>query len=482
MATPDSKPGRVTKVITVDEQGSPQSEYSQQIPDDPFGKSYRHQGIQEPPHNLENLMVLAEQHPTHSAILEQKAADIVGTGWEWHALDKDKQDRDTAEKDKLEAWFAGLADNGETDDTTHEILLAAWDDVETFGQGFIELSRDTNGKLRYWYRAPAHTFRFATDGIRILQKRGNKQKWFKRWIPGDERVVHPSKGQILDTAKELDKGEKPGNELIVLRRQSRRSTWYGAPKYISATGWIALSLAARDDNIAFFSNHREPRWAIILENVEDDPGLEDMIAEAFRKQLKEPHRNIIIPIEGAGKITFQKLGTDSREGSWEKMQDAIDARILLAHRMPGERVGMVRSGPLGGNAVTAATGVYKEGFVKTSQEILTSRINKFIEVESEIDKPKWKWNPVELDLSEEGAKEESAVRTFQGGLTFLNEGREEIGEEPLEDDDPRGKKFYFELTGGAPGLPPDANALAAQNSDLAGQIEQLIASPPPAEE
>lgn len=492
------KPGKVIKAIVVNEQGDAQGEWTKQLPEDPFAAAYKHSGIIEPPFSLDEMMVLAEQHPTHSAILEQKAADITGTGHEWIAKSKEERDGHSAERDALEKWYESLPDDQETDETNHDIILSTVDDMETFGQGFIELARDVQGKLRHWSRAPAHTFRFHKDGIRILQKRGNKQRWFKRYIPGDQRLVDAQTGKILGTgggkpadgqvkkAADTAKVREAANELLVIRRPSRRSSFYGIPRYLSATGWISLSLAARDDSIMFFTNHREPRWVIILENVDDDPQLETMIKDAFRHKLSSlkggAHSNIVLPLSGGAKATFEKLGVDSMDGSWEKLQDRVDGAVLVAHRMPGERVGMVRAGPLGGNAVTAATANYKESFVQSSQSLLASRINSLVRAEGPDGGDFWSWQPKELDIAEIGVTEQQAVAVFQGGLLTLDEGREKIGEEALPDGDDRGGKFFFQLApppAPGAGLPADSSTLASGQQDLAGQIERILSNDQP---
>lgn len=479
--------GKVLKVFAVDQNGKKTgNEWSQQLPVDPFAKRYQWEGLQEPPFSLEQMVFLAEQHPTHSAILEVKAADVVGTGWDWKSK-KDDGKGNEAEKQKLEDWFQSLSEDEYSDETNHEILLSAWTDLETVGQGLIELARDPSGKLRHWFRVPAHTCRFHRDGVRIAQERQGQKVWFKRWIPGDERVVDPSSGRLYENKKEDGAPEKPANEILVLKRPSRRSSWYGIPGYIPAVGWITLSTAARDDNLLFFENRREPRWAIILENVEDDPKIEAQIQRALAVDLRKPHRNLVIPLSGDAKINFQQLGDNKGDMSWEKLQERADGAILLAHRMPGERIGLVRVGALGGSVVADTTRVYKESFVSTSQALLASRLNRLIAAEGPVGAPgeiadlNWEWQPQELDLTEEGAVQEQAVKGFQGGLTMLNEAREDIGKDPLPDDDERGGKFFFELSKATPGgegegegegVSPDQ--LQAAQGQLAGGIEQLL--------
>jgi capsid portal protein len=449
-----SESGKVLKVFAVDQNGDRTGgEWSQQLPVDPFAKRYQWEGLQEPPFSLEQMVFLAEQHPTHSAILEVKAADIVGTGWDWKSKDEKPTDGADAEKEQLEDWFQGLSEDATTEETNHEILLSAWSDLETIGQGMIELARDPSGKLRYWFRMPAHTCRFHRDGIRIAQERQGQKRWFKKWIPGDERLVDPNSGRLYDPKKDDKslKPDKPANEVLVLKRPSRRSSWYGIPGYIPAVGWITLSTAARDDNLLFFENRREPRWAIILSNVEDDPKIEQQIKRALSVDLRKPHKNLVIPLSGDAKIDFQALGDNKGDMSWEKLQERADGSILLAHRMPGERIGLVRVGALGGSVVADTTRVYKESFVQTSQALLSSRINRLIATEGPIGKQgeitdlNWDWQPTELDLTEEGALQDQAVKGFEGGVLKLNEAREDAGKERLPEDDDRGEKFFWEV-------------------------------------
>jgi len=241
--------------------------------------------------------------------------------------------------------------------------------------------------------------------------------------------------------------ENRANEILVLRRPSRRSSWYGVPGYISAVGWILLSAAARDDNIQYFNNRREPRWCVILQNLEPDDDLEKTLQEAFKSQLDQPHRNIFIPIEGDGKITFQKMSDDTKDVSFERLQDRADQFILVAHRIPPDRLGTVRVGPLGGNATIAASRVYKEAVVSTSQNLLADRINRFIAAEGPVAATdlKWKWMPTELDLTSDGEDVTAVAAAFTNNVMQLDEARKRLKLPPVGD--PDGKKFFYQIVG-----------------------------------
>ena len=459
--------GRLRKAFALDSSVNPLAIASQQLPEDDFRSLYG-ADIQEPPFALEQLVFLAEQHPVHGAALEQAALDVVGKGWMWKNADDDEN---TDQRDQLEEWFTSLIDE-RRDETIHEILLSTWNDKRTVGHGIIELARAPGaggkpGPVKYMYPMPAHTTRFGREGVRVVQIRQGKRVWFKRWMPNDPRVVGAHNGVIYPSRAKTPRGIKIGNECLVFKSPARRSTWYGIPSYIPALGWITLSVLARDDNILYFDNRREPRWAIILTNMDDDPNLEDDLRDALRVDLKQPHRNLVIPIEGPGTIEFKQL-TDltKNDMSFDKLQDRSKDFILVAHKMPADRLGLTRVGVLGGNTTLDANRVYKEVVVMTDQAVLAARVNRFIKFEGPVKSPTWEWFPNPLDMTEEQVTSDMALAQFQAGVIKLNECRRAIGLPELPESDPRGEMYVTELaalaaaqqqeaTGGAPGVNPD---------------------------
>lgn len=480
--------GKLMKVVFLDSNKEVVAEASQQLPDDPFER-FHNRGLVEPPYPLEQLLFLAETHPIHSSSIEQKTSDIVGTGWEWRPRDGVDNPKDE-QRDELEEWFGSLFPDG--DPTAHEALMALQDDVETYAQGYLEVARDPSGIAKRLFTVPAHTVRFHQDGLKLAQVRKQRLAWFRRWGATDEFV-----DSRYGTVKKDVERNRRANDLLVVRRRSRRSSFYGVPTYISAIGWISLALAARDDNLLFFENRREPRWAIVLSNLDEDEGLEEEIRRAFTVDLKDPHRNIIIPIAGPGKVDFQQLSADRQEGRFGALAERADAQILVSHRVPPERLGLARVGPLGGNLAMASSRIYKEAVVNPSQGLLAARVNAFIQKEwpgksrgkepgdTKRDDPlDWLWHPVELDLAEATEDAERAKGLFGANIVILEEAREMVGMEPLPDDDERNKKLAVEL--GAEPSPEEeaADRLTTVNSrlnDLLGRETQEPEPPEPPE-
>lgn len=487
---------RINKVLLMDGSGEKVGESaSQQVQEDPFGDYAR--GLVKPPFPLEQLNYLAEMHPVHGSALEQKSTDIIGVGWEWEPVEGMKDEAgedmtaDEEQRNELEDWFTGLAGD---ESTMAELLYAVQVDFETTGQGYLEVARmpgpeGAGGEVGQVYHAPAQTIRWHKSGMALAQERASKFVWFRRWGVTEDEFGNALPMIAASSGYRTDDASKAANELLVFRKTSRRSSWYGIPTYVAAIGWVTLAIAARDYNILFFQNAREARWAVVLENIDDDPELLNDIEQAFKVGLKDPHRNIIIPIVGeGGKVTFQKLSQDGVDMSFDKLMGHCNDEILVAHRMPGDRVGLSKTGPLGGSAAGVTNEVYVEGVVTPGQELMASRIRRFIEVEFARHKGldpdtapplQWQWTPSPVDLSEETDDLNAAVQGFQKGGWTLNEARAKVGRDPLPDDDPRGDMFVWELTpkpsgAGLVGDPNDPNSDPSGNGGLFGASAPLL--------
>ncbi len=421
--------GRVMKVIYTDDKGNAVGEWSSNaMPEDQFG-AVNIAGLQEPPYSLEQLVYLAETHPVHSAAIEQKTVDVCGTGWDWEPIDED-QDADPELRAQIIEWFESLAPD---DEDMAEVISAVWDDVETTGWGLAEIVRDPQGIARRIYHVPGHTVRAHRDGYRLVQMRGTGRVWFRRWGAAD---INGKRIEVDAKTGSKTKISTPANDLFVVKKRSRRSSWYGIPGYISGIGYLTLALAARDDNLLYFQNRREPRWAIVLTNLDNDPQIEEDIRRAFTVDLKQPHRNIILPITGDGKVEFTQLsGKQPVDGTFDKLAERADKAILIAHRIPGERLANTQIGNLGGNLAADVNRIYKEGVVSPSQELYDSRLNKLIKEEYTLafgEEPTLQIKLDDLDIDTERSDADLALLLFHGDMLTLGEARHKLGLEPLK--------------------------------------------------
>ncbi len=431
-----SEVGHVPSVMIVDKSGDPIVTASAASTPDEFSYS-RHTGIVKPPYAPSRLLELSDSHAAHGAALDQRAADTIGNGWRWDSEKKSEQG------DVLESWFRKLTSLS-VDETVADVFNRAVLDMETFGWGVIELSRDRAGNLKQIFGVNAHSLRFLKGGETMVQGKRQTRKHFPAWKPAGAKPISFKTGLPV---KEDDADR--AHEMFVIRRPSRRSELYGSPSYISAIGWLVLAQAARDDNITFFENRREPRWMVVLENIDNSEELERALQKAFKQDLREPHHNIFVPVKGGGKIHFQRMTDDSKDLSFERLQERVNVNVLLAHRIPPDRIGLTRVGPLGGNVADVSQQIYKSAVVGPLQRSLAHRVRRLIAAESPLDKVEVEWTPIELDVTDANSDQQRALEAFRENTITLDEARGRMGLDPVGK--PFGGMFRFQLEGGASG-------------------------------
>lgn len=410
------------------------AEESKQLTEDPFSGMVGYESqIRKPPYSFEQLVLLAEAHPVHGAALEQKAVDVVGSGPVLVPRDVDAPE---AQKFEIEEWLEGLTEQA----TITELLNTMWLDHDTVGWGMLEVSRDPQQKARKLFHVPAQTVRAHSDKKRLVQIRQGRQAWFKRWGIGLEEVP-----MLLSTGRKAPDNtgeEKLANEALLFVRPSRRSTWYGIPGYVSAIGHLTLAVEARDYNIQFFANSREPRLIFIVSGT-DEESLDDTLDEleqSLRTQHGQAHRNLLLPLTGDATVKIERITAIQNDLHFTKLMEVTERNILIAHRMPPDRIGAVMRGMLGGNATQNINRVYKSAVVAPAQAMLLDRLNRFMWIEFARFKgaknPKsvqWKFALEDLDLSDEQLDVQIVVTKVKHNLVTLNEGRELLGMERKEE-------------------------------------------------
>lgn len=436
------KGGHVVKILALDSQtGLQVAQYPSQQITDPFSSSGLYgQSIQQPPFVMEQLVMLAESHPIHAASIEQKASDIIASGVQFEPIeieaDEDKIDEGEMKSEKalLDEWWESLFEEF----TPLETMIAMHTDFETVGWGALEVVRDIKGIVRRLYHVPGHTLRAHRGGQIFAQHRYGRFVYFKRWGTEDDKQILSANGHAAPKSTKID---KIANELLIFRKPSRRSSWYGIPTYVSGIGHITLGIAGRDFNVKFFENFREPRHLIIFTGLDEDVDQASAdIEEIWKIQLRgEPHHNIFIPLTGDTKVQVIKMGTPMNEMHFAKMVDITDGEILVAHRMPPDRLGIQKRGFLGGNVAQVTNAIYKDGVVSKGQALVESRLQRFVDVEfqkSEVAAGKEAMHHEvsleELDITDEKMDADISIAYAKSGLFTLNELRIRLGEEEHE--------------------------------------------------
>lgn len=385
--TDEAKRPMLTTAWIVDGPGGPAirkaESISQQVNEDPFSysKSGGESGLVRPLYDLDQLAAMLEGNSLHARCSRQKAIDVAGRGFELRVKDDVADGGGAADEARWSTFVESVEEDERGDESFAQRIQQAHQDFESIGWATLEVGRETADRQPdgLWH-VPAHTIRAHTDGKRFAQKRGMKTVWFKRY--GIEGTVDKDTGAWADRTVA---GDWTGNELLVIRNYTPRSSYYGLPDHIPALAAIAGWRAQADFNIRFFDNNAVPSYAVVVEGADISPALETKILDHFREIKGDPHRTIIIPIPGIPgdeatqvKVRFERLSADVKDASFRLYKQDNALEICIAHGMPPYRVGWPIVGSLGGSTALEMTQIYNDSVVQPRQETWESRLDRAI--------------------------------------------------------------------------------------------------------
>lgn len=355
---------------------------SRQLPDDPFSYSATsgELGLVRPLYDMDQLAGMLEGNTLHARCAKQKAIDIAGRGFELRVRDDVANGAGDQDEARWGTFVEAVEEDERGDESFSQRITQAHQDFESVGWATLELGRDGQGQPDGLWHVPAHTIRAHVDGRRFAQKRGQKTVWFKR--AGLQGTVDASTGAWSDRTVS---GSWTGNELLVIRNYTPRSSYYGLPDHIPALSAIAGWRAQAEFNIRFFDNNAVPSYAVVIEGATLTPQLEELIMEHFRAIKGDPHRTIVIPIPGMPgdealqpKLRFERLSADVKDASFRLYKQDNALEICISHGMPPYRVGWPIVGSLGGSTAVEMTRIYNDSYVEPRQEMWEQRLGRAI--------------------------------------------------------------------------------------------------------
>lgn len=404
---------------------------SNQIPSDTFEGRYSKEKLIQPLYNMEALAQLLELNTYHYRAVKTKARDVAGLGWS--LIPKDDNDNpDQKQKDLAEKFL----DNCNPDETLTEINDKIMVDHEATGNAFYEVIRNEDGELVGVQHIPSHTMRVHSDMKRFVQLRGDKKVWFKLY--GLDKDVHYATG---------DKGDKGSidfkdraTEVMQLKNYTSRSDYYGIPDAVPALSAMLGDKERQEYNTSFFDNHAIPAYAVTVTGAELDDKTERQIKKFFQQDVKKANHSTLVLTAKKGdddissdpiKFDFQALSTDVKEASFRMFRQDNRDEILSAHGVPPYRAGITIEGQMGGSSAEESTEIYKQSIVKPKQEMLESRINRFI-LQDGLGITDWKFVFAEIDTRDEDREIERMESQFDMGMYSPNMLREMRGEERID--------------------------------------------------
>jgi len=423
---------------------------SQQIKPDTF--NYDKDKCVAPPYNLTSLIQLLDDNPEHSRCVRAKATDVIGQGYKVVKDPKLKESQvKEAQKEELENFYQISSFPIPFLEMLNRMTL----DLETTGNGYIEVARNVKGYPAALYHVDVTTIRVREDHEGYLQKKDNKTVYFQNF--GDKIVLDDTgkitKRNFIDPKTGKEKNslgiQQSANEIIHFKYYKPGNQYYGGPDYISALKPIIGSGNAEDYNIQFFENNAIPQYAILVKGAKLSAELKSLIEMYFRTEIRgKAHKTLILSIPHKNvELEFKPLSVETKEGSFEKYRNECRDRILVAHGVPPHRVGIIETASLGSGTGEAQNETYKRSILEPRQRIIEAKFDIVNQLGFGI--KGWLFKFDDIDFKDQKNQAEIAKIYKDMGAMTIDEVRTEfLGKQAFEKGGDRpyiivGNQIYF---------------------------------------
>jgi PBSX family phage portal protein len=294
---------------------------SKQIAGDPFSMMAKGEFVP-PRHNPQVWASAMEQSTRLGRCIRTYARNTVGLGWFIEPINKinpetPKEVRKKVEKQtiKLQKMF----DRPNPLMPTTQLFFMSKVDEESTGNGYLEIVRDNAGKINGIFHVPSVSMRIRVrEGDNkeqmiggFVQIRGNEKRYFKEF--GDTKVMIAESGDYYRGNKPLPMNQR-ATEILHFKLYSPTSTWYGAPRYLSAAPAISGNRLAALRNVNFFENDAVPRMALMVSGGTLTPESVQSIEDFFKAKVQgvpKAHSVCVIQAEQR-QVGFQQQGRGPR--------------------------------------------------------------------------------------------------------------------------------------------------------------------------
>jgi PBSX family phage portal protein len=375
-----------------------------------------------PPYNLYELANFYDTSFANHAAIDAKVANIVGLGYSFEPTDrtmlsfegKEQSATDKArkrmERMKLEMrdWLENLND----DDSFTKTMEKVYTDVESTGNGYLEIGRTVNGDIGYVGHIPSTTIRVRRLRDGYMQIIAQKIVYFRNFGATNPNPV--------------TEDPRP-NEIIHIKEYSPLNTFYGIPDIIAALPSLIGDQLASQYNIDYFENKAVPRYVVTLKGAKLSGEAEDKMFRFLQTGLKaQSHRTLYIPLPGdtdQNKVEFkmEPIENGIQDGSFKEYRKQNRDDILVAHQVPISKLGGTDSAAIAASIAQDRT--FKEQVSRPAQGHLNKVINKIIKEKTDVLELKFN----ELTLTDEITQSQILERYVKTQVMMPNEAREAIG-------------------------------------------------------
>jgi PBSX family phage portal protein len=376
-----------------------------------------------PPYNLYELANFYDTNFANHAAIDAKVENMVGMGYlfemtaETQIRIEDQEDEERVKRakkriERLKAqtrnWLESLNDEDGFINTMEKVLT----DVQSTGNGYLEVGRKVNGEIGYVGHIPATTMRVRRLRDGFVQIIGGKVVYFRNY-----GATNPN--PMTDDTRP--------NEVIHFKEYSPLNTFYGVPDIISAYTSLMGDQMAAQYNIDYFENKAVPRYVVITKGATLSGEAQDRMFRFLQTGLKgQNHRSLYVPLPSdseGNKIEFEMKPIENgvQEASFEKYRKQNRDDILMAHQVPLSKLGGDEGGSIAAALVQDRT--FKEQVARPAQRHIEKVLNKIIKEFTDIVELRFK----ELTLTDEVAQSQILERYIKTQVMLPNEARERLG-------------------------------------------------------
>lgn len=376
-----------------------------------------------PPYNMYELANFYDTNFANHACIDAKVENIVGMGYIFEMTqeiqmrfedqeDQGKVDRAKKRIERLKAQTKNWLESLNDEDSFINIMEKILTDVQSTGNGYMEVGRKVNGEIGYIGHIPSTTMRVRRLRDGFVQIIGGKVVYFKNY-----GATNPNPITV----------DPRPNEVIHFKEYSPLNTFYGVPDIISAYTSLMGDQMAAQYNIDYFENKAVPRYIVITKGATLSGESQDRMFRFLQTGLKgQNHRSLYVPLPSdsdGNKIEFEMKPIENgiQEASFEKYRKQNRDDILMAHQVPLSKLGGGDGGSIA--AALANDRTFKEQVSRPAQRHLEKIINKIIREYTDIIELKLK----ELTLTDEVAQSQILERYVKTQVMLPNEARERLG-------------------------------------------------------
>ena len=388
-----------------------------------------------PPYNLYELANFYDTSFANHAAIDAKVENVVGLGYHFKITDRTslslemrddedavKRARKRIERAKIEMrdWVESLND----DDSFTKTMEKVFTDVQSTGNGYIEIGRTVRGEIGYVGHIPATTIRVRRLRDGYVQIIGNKVVYFRNFG--------------ATNANPVTSDQRP-NEIIHIKEYSPLNTFYGIPDIVAAMSSLVGDQLAAQYNIDYFNNKAVPRYIVTLKGAKLSNDAEDKLFRFLQTGLKsQSHRTLYIPLPGdsdGNKVEFkmEPIENGIQDGSFKEYRKQNRDDILIAHQVPISKLGGGDSSAIA--AALAQDRTFKEQVARPAQRHLEKVVNKIVKEKTDILELQFN----ELTLTDEIAQSQILERYVRNKIMVPNEARDLLdlpqrsdGDDPME--------------------------------------------------